>query len=153
MMDTDVIPGAGDLHVLAVDDNMMTLTFTRSLLEYFGFKNIDVAMNGQDALDKIHESEGMHKVYDIIFIDWNMPGMSGYDLLRFCREDRFLDNTAVIMITAESQKRNMLEAAKAGATSYIIKPVSKDDMHLKICQTLSRRMRLKSVRADSTIYI
>ena len=127
------------MKILLIDDNIMTLSLVTAMLHEFGFTNIETAGNGQDAWDQIESGKNNNDLFDIAFLDWNMPVMSGYDLLRRVRDVREMDPMAVIMITAENQKRNILEATKAGATSYIIKPVIKDDLFQKIEQVLEWR--------------
>lgn len=132
---------AGDLNLLLVDDNIMTLNFTAALLKDFGFTKIETAGNGLEGWDKINQHRGQDDAYDIVFLDWNMPVMNGYDLLRKCRDDTELNSMAIVMVTAENQKRNILEATKAGATSYIIKPVVKDELFTKIAQVIEWKNR------------
>jgi two-component system phosphate regulon response regulator PhoB len=108
-----------ELRVLVVDDNVVVRKLIELNLANMGFKNIAVASNSQEAQDKISETP-----FDIVFLDWNMPGKSGYALMQEYREDRKWDSIAFVMVTAESQERYMREAVKAGATSYITKPIT-----------------------------
>jgi CheY-like chemotaxis protein len=107
------------LRVLVVDDNVVVRKLIELNLGTMGFKTIDTADNSSQAQDKIAE-----KPYDIVFLDWNMPGKSGYALMQEYREDRAHDGVAFVMVTAESQERYVREAQKAGATSYITKPIT-----------------------------
>jgi CheY-like chemotaxis protein len=108
-----------NMRVLVVDDNLVVRKLIEVNLTNMGFKNIDVAANSQEAQDKIAAAP-----YNIVFLDWNMPGKSGYALMQEYREDRQYDQIAFVMVTAESQERYVREAVKAGATSYITKPIS-----------------------------
>ncbi|MDE1152450.1 MAG: response regulator [Micavibrio sp.] len=108
-----------DLRVLVVDDNLVVRKLIEMQLQNLGFKNIEVASNSQEAEDKVAATP-----YDIVFLDWNMPGKSGYALMQEYREDRKYDSIAFVMVTAESQERYVREAVKAGATLYITKPIS-----------------------------
>jgi CheY-like chemotaxis protein len=105
--------------VLVVDDNVVVRKLIEVNLTTMGFKNVEVASNSSEAQDKIAATP-----YDIVFLDWNMPGKSGYQLMQEHREDRKFDRIAFVMVTAESQERYMREAIKAGATSYITKPIT-----------------------------
>lgn len=107
------------LRVLVVDDNVVVRKLIEVQLANLGFKSIDVASNSNEAQDKIAGDK-----YDIVFLDWNMPGKSGYALMQEYREDRQYDHIAFVMVTAESQERYAREALKAGATLYITKPIS-----------------------------
>ncbi len=108
-----------ELRVLVVDDNLVVRKLIEVQLTNLGFTGVDVASNSQEAQDKIAASN-----YDIVFLDWNMPGKSGYALMQEYREDRKYDHIAFVMVTAESQERYVREAVKAGATLYITKPIS-----------------------------
>jgi two-component system, chemotaxis family, chemotaxis protein CheY len=108
-----------ELRVLVVDDNVVVRKLIELNLATMGFKTIDVASNSNEAQDKIAAQP-----YDIVFLDWNMPGKSGYALMQEYREDRKYDGMAFVMVTAESQERYVREAVKAGATSYITKPIT-----------------------------
>jgi two-component system phosphate regulon response regulator PhoB len=108
-----------ELRVLVVDDNFVVRKLIELNLANMGFKNIDVAGNSGEAQEKITAAP-----YDIVFLDWNMPGKSGYALMQEYREDRQWDRIAFVMVTAESQERYVREAVKAGATSYITKPIT-----------------------------
>jgi CheY-like chemotaxis protein len=108
-----------ELRVLVVDDNVVVRKLIEVNLANMGFKTIEVASNSSEAQEKIAANP-----YDIVFLDWNMPGKSGYALMQEYREDRKWDGIAFVMVTAESQERYMREAVKAGATSYITKPIT-----------------------------
>lgn len=110
-----------ELKTLVVDDHLSMRKMVEDYLREFGFSHIDHAGEGDEATQKLTE-----KVYDIVFLDWNMPGKTGYALLQQCRQDKRYDHSAFIMVTAESHDRRVIEALKAGANSYIIKPFSKE---------------------------
>ncbi len=108
-----------ELRVLLVDDNVVVRKLIEMQLTNMGFQNIDSANNSSEAQDKISVT-----AYDVVFLDWNMPGKSGYTLMQEYREDRQYDHIAFVMVTAESQERYTREALKAGATMYITKPIA-----------------------------
>lgn len=122
----------GELKVLVVDDNVVVRKLIELNLGTMGFKNIDVADNSSQAQGKISE-----KPYDIVFLDWNMPGKSGYQLMQEYREDRVNDGIAFVMVTAESQERYVREAVKAGATGYITKPITPATFAEKVQKVVS----------------
>lgn len=124
-----------DYRVLVVDDNTMTLDLIASMLKRGGLDQVETVDNGQGAWDKIIAAKEQGSPYDILILDWNMPVMNGYDVLRRCREDHSIDRTAIIMLSAENRKRNILEAMKAGATSYMVKPVDEKEFNEKLQQT------------------
>lgn len=121
-----------DLKVLAVDDNMMMINLITNMLQKLGFTKIDTAMDGRKGCDIILEAKDSGEPYDIVFLDWNMPEMCGFDVLKECRENLEFSKMAIVMMTAENQKRSILEATKTGATAYLTKPISEDILKQKI---------------------
>ncbi len=126
-----------NLRVIIVDDSIMMRNILMSYLRDYGIKEIKYAQDGESALREISEARGLGMLFDIVFLDWNMPGATGYDVLTKCRGDKSNDNTAIVMVTAENKQRNVLEAIKAGATAYMIKPISKTELDSKFPQVLN----------------
>jgi two-component system chemotaxis response regulator CheY len=108
-----------DLKALVVDDHMIVRCDIERHLKSLGIAHVDQASNVKEATDKMADTG-----YNVIFLDWNMPGRSGYNLLQQCRQDSKYDTVAFVIVSAESEERYIIEALKAGATSYIVKPVS-----------------------------
>jgi two-component system chemotaxis response regulator CheY len=106
-----------DMNVLIVDDAPAMRRIVRALLKEIGFRNIREAENGQAALDELKKKKA-----DFVISDWNMPVMSGIDLLRAIRADESLKCTPVLMVTAEAKQENIVEAVQAGVNNYILKP-------------------------------
>lgn len=106
-----------NMRFLVVDDFSTMRRIVRNLLKDLGFSNIDEAEDGQIALHKLKNSQ-----FDFVVSDWNMPNMTGIELLRAIRGDEQLKHLPVMMVTAEAKKENIIEAATAGANSYIVKP-------------------------------
>ncbi len=113
-----------DLSFIIVDDHMLMRKVLTQYLQELGYTQIDTAINGKDALDKIGSKLLIEKPYDVAFIDMKMPVMDGMELLKLCRENRALDKTAFVMLTGECEKQKVIEAIHAGVTSYVVKPVS-----------------------------
>lgn len=105
------------MNVLVVDDYKTMVRIVRGLLEQLGFKNIDDAIDGVTALQKIQQND-----YGLILSDWNMTPMTGYDLLKAVRADPRTRTTPFVMITAEAKTENVVAARQAGVNNYIIKP-------------------------------
>ncbi|AOX99957.1 chemotaxis response regulator CheY [Jeongeupia sp. USM3] len=106
-----------NLRFLVVDDFSTMRRIVRNLLKELGFANVEEAEDGQIALQKLKNAP-----YDFVVTDWNMPNMTGIDLLRAVRTDPQLKHLPVLMVTAEAKKENIIEAATAGASGYIVKP-------------------------------
>jgi two-component system, chemotaxis family, chemotaxis protein CheY len=102
---------------LVVDDFSTMRRIVRNLLKELGYTNVDEAEDGAVALQKL-SSGG----FDFVVTDWNMPNMTGIELLRAIRATAQLAHLPVLMITAEAKKENIIEAAQAGASGYIVKP-------------------------------
>lgn len=116
-----------NMKFLVVDDFSTMRRIVRNLLKELGFTNIVEAEDGLDALSKL-------KAGDIQFVvsDWNMPNMTGIELLRAIRRDPALKHLPVLMVTAEAKKENIIEAAQAGASGYIVKPFTAATMDEKL---------------------
>ena len=104
---------------LVVDDFSTMRRIVRNLLKELGFTNVDEAEDGQVALQKLSSLP-----FDFVVTDWNMPNMDGLTLLQNIRANPSLKHLPVLMITAEAKKENIIAAAQAGASGYIVKPVT-----------------------------
>ena len=109
--------GIENTRFLVVDDFSTMRRIVRNLLKELGFTNVQEAEDGVDALTKLRAD-----TFDFVVSDWNMPNMTGIDLLRAIRADDKLKHLPVLMVTAEAKKENIIEAAKAGASGYVVKP-------------------------------
>jgi two-component system chemotaxis response regulator CheY len=120
-----------ELRVLVLDDHQIVRQVLDKQLREMGFEHIDMAENTVEARKKFEAQR-----YDIVFVDWILPGKSGYTLMQECRADRAYDDVAFVMVTSESEKHYMIEALKAGATLYITKPVMAEDFRAKVAKVL-----------------
>ena len=109
--------GIENTKFLVVDDFSTMRRIVRNLLKELGFSNVQEAEDGVDALNKLRSDQ-----FDFIVTDWNMPNMTGIELLRAIRADVSLKHLPVLMVTAEAKKENIIEAAQAGASGYVVKP-------------------------------
>jgi len=123
-----------DLKFLVVDDFSTMRRIVRNLLKELGFANVDEAEDGAVALQKLRGGG-----FDFVISDWNMPNMTGVELLRAVRADPALKRLPLLIITAEAKKENIIEAAQSGASGYIVKPFTAatlDEKLTKIFQTM-----------------
>lgn len=102
---------------LVVDDFSTMRRIVRNLLKELGFTNVDEAEDGVAALQKLNSSQ-----FDFVVTDWNMPNMDGLTLLQTIRQTPHLKQLPVLMVTAEAKKENIIAAAQAGASGYVVKP-------------------------------
>ncbi|WP_447603159.1 chemotaxis response regulator CheY [Nitrospira sp. Nam80] len=121
------MPADFNMKVLVVDDMSTMRRIVKNILKQLGFTNLEEAENGQDALGKLKKEN-----YGFVVSDWNMPVMMGIDMLRAIRADEQLKHIPVLMVTAEAQKENLMEAIQAGVSNYIVKPFTAETMQEKI---------------------
>jgi two-component system chemotaxis response regulator CheY len=119
--------------ILIVDDFSTMRQIVKKSLKQLGFDNITEAVDGADALNKLQSDE-----FKFVISDWNMPNMMGIELLKAIRGDDKLKTLPFLMVTAEAQKDNIIEAAKAGVSQYIIKPFTVDSLEQKIDAIFSK---------------
>jgi len=119
------------MRVLAVDDYQTMLRIISNLLQQLGFRNIDTASSGDEALDKINGNQ-----YGLIISDWNMEPMTGLELLKEVRSKDATKAVPFIMVTAESKTENVVAARQAGVSNYIVKPFNAETLKQKISSVL-----------------
>lgn len=121
-----------NMKVLVVDDFATMRRIVRNAVKQIGFTKIIEAEDGNDALRELKREE-----VGLVLCDWNMPNMDGLDLLKAVRGDESLKGIPFIMVTAEGQKDNILEAIKAGVSSYIMKSFTPKTREEKIKKALN----------------
>ncbi len=123
------MPADLNMKVLVVDDMVTMRRIVKNILKQLGFGNVDEAENGQEALQKLRAD-----TFGFVVSDWNMPVMTGIDMLRAIRADEKLKALPVLMVTAEAQQSNLIEAVQAGVSNYIVKPFTAETMQEKIAK-------------------
>ncbi len=121
---------------LVVDDFSTMRRIVRNLLKELGFTDVQEAEDGVDALNKLRGGD-----FNFVVSDWNMPNMTGIDLLRAIRADASLKHLPVLMVTAEAKRENIIGAAQAGASGYVVKPFTSatlDEKLNKIFQAMQK---------------
>jgi two-component system chemotaxis response regulator CheY len=121
------MPDRTSLKFLVVDDFSTMRRIVRNLLKELGFTNVDEAEDGAVALGKLREGN-----FEFVVSDWNMPNMDGLTLLQNVRADAKLKTLPFLMITAEAKKENIIAAAQAGASGYIVKPFTAATLQEKL---------------------
>lgn len=122
-----------DMKILIVDDFSTMRRIIKNLLRDLGFVNTVEADDGQTALPKL-QAGGI----DFLVTDWNMPGMSGLELLKAVRADANLAGLPVLMVTAEAKREQIVEAAQSGVNGYVIKPFTAATLQEKIDKIFER---------------
>ncbi|WP_020650235.1 chemotaxis response regulator CheY [Solimonas variicoloris] len=122
-----------NMKILVVDDFSTMRRIVRNLLGDLGYSQITEADDGKTAWPLLQAGS-----FDFVVTDWNMPGMTGIDLLRAIRADARIGKTPVLMVTAEAQRDQIIEAAQAGVNGYIIKPFNAATLKEKIDKIFQR---------------
>lgn len=120
-----------DLTALVVDDFATMRRIVKNILRELDFTNILEAEDGTAAVDLLKSQK-----VDLIVSDWNMPKMTGLELLKYVRSTSDIQNLPFLMVTAESQKENVIEAVKAKVSNYIVKPFTAATLGEKLAKIL-----------------
>ncbi len=122
-----------NMKILVVDDFSTMRRIIKNLLKELGFTNLEEADDGQTALPLLKQGN-----FDFLVTDWNMPGMTGIDLLRAVRADPNLASLPVLMVTAEAKREQIVLAAQEGVNGYIVKPFNGATLKEKIDKIFER---------------
>jgi two-component system chemotaxis response regulator CheY len=116
-----------NMKILVADDFSTMRRIIRNILKQLGFKNVEEVEDGAVALERLLQED-----FDFVITDWNMPKMTGLDLLKAIRANEKLKDIKVLLVTAESDKENIIQAAQAGVNDYVVKPFTADVLQTKI---------------------
>ncbi len=116
-----------NMKFLVVDDFATMRRIVRNLLKELGFNNVDEAEDGAMAMQMLRSGS-----YNFVVSDWNMPHMDGLTMLQNIRADAALKKIPVLMVTAEAKKENIVAAAQAGASGYVVKPFTAATLEEKL---------------------
>jgi len=121
------MPADTSMRILIVDDFATMRRIVRNILKQLGYTNAEDADDGTSALALLKSEK-----FDFVITDWNMPKMTGLDLLKSMRSDPNLKDIPVLMVTAEALQENIVAAAKAGVNDYVVKPFDAQTLRGKI---------------------
>ncbi|MBF0201401.1 MAG: response regulator [Desulfamplus sp.] len=119
------------IKVLIVDDFATMRRILKNILKQLGFKNLLEADDGTTALESLERND-----IDLIISDWNMPKMTGLELLKSVRSSKKYAKVPFLMVTAEAQKQNVIEAVQAGVSNYVVKPFTAEAISDKLKKIL-----------------
>ena len=122
-----------NMKILIVDDFSTMRRIIKNLLRDLGYNNTHEADDGNTALPMLKNGD-----FQFVVTDWNMPGMTGIDLLRSIRADEKLKTLPVLMVTAEAKREQIIEAAQNGVNGYIIKPFTAQTLEEKLGKIFER---------------
>jgi len=121
------------MKILIVDDFSTMRRIIKNLLRDLGFTNTEEADDGHSALPMLQSAK-----FDFLITDWNMPGMTGIELLKAVRADEKIASLPVLMVTAEAKREQIIEAAQAGVNGYVVKPFTAAALKEKIEKIFER---------------
>jgi two-component system, chemotaxis family, chemotaxis protein CheY len=115
------------MNALVVDDSRAMRNILRRILEGYGFQVVEAGhgVDGRNQLDQI-------PLPDVALVDWNMPEMNGIDFVKKVRSDDRFDTMPIMMVTTESEARQLEAALAAGANEYLVKPFTADGLREKL---------------------
>jgi two-component system, chemotaxis family, chemotaxis protein CheY len=119
------------MRIMLIDDSRTMRTIQRNILTQLGFKEIEEACDGQDALSKVDAFNP-----DIILVDWNMPNVDGISFVKQYRARG--RKTPIVMVTTEAEKARVIEAIKAGVNNYVVKPFTPESLSARINETVAK---------------
>jgi two-component system chemotaxis response regulator CheY len=125
---------SSQLRFLVVDDFSTMRRIVKNLLQELGYANVQEADDGSTALPMLKSGN-----FDFVITDWNMPQLPGLELLKAVRADPNLAHLPVLMVTAEAKREQIVEAAQAGVSGYVIKPFTAQILGEKLAKILQAR--------------
>ncbi len=136
---------AADTKILVVDDMMTMRKIVKKTLMEMGYKNLTEADDGETAWPLIEAAAATGEAFQLILSDWNMPKLKGIDLLRKVRALEAVKTTPFLLLTAESEKSQVVEAIKAGVSNYVTKPFTPDTLREKLKAVYDMIQKKKAV--------
>ena len=122
-----------NMKILIVDDFSTMRRIIKGLLHELGFNNVEESDDGINALPMLKANN-----YDFLITDWNMPGMTGIDLLKAVRADAKIGKLPILMVTAEAKREQIVEAAQCGVNGYVVKPFTANTLKEKMDKIFER---------------
>lgn len=124
------------VRILVVDDHALTRNMVKSILKGLGYDHVYQAENGEAAVRRIFEGN-----IDLVICDWNMPGLTGIDVLKEVRADDAYKKLPFLMLTAEAYRENIAEAMRYGVSDYISKPFTSEVLGEKLSAVLKKNFQ------------
>jgi len=122
-----------NMRILVVDDFSTMRRIIKNILKQLGYNNVIEADDGTTAWETLNREH-----IDFVICDWNMPKLKGIDLLRKIRDSEEFEDMPFLMVTAEAQQENLVEAIQAKVSNYVVKPFTPDVLGQKIEKILEK---------------
>lgn len=129
---------------LVVDDFGTMRKIVKKILSELGYQNVVEAEDGQVAIKHVEDAEKLGQQFGCIISDWNMPNLTGLEFLKYCRSDARFKTMPFILVTAESEQAQIIEAAKSGVSDYVIKPFNAVTFKEKLQKTYNKHHPAKA---------
>lgn len=121
--------------ILIVDDMPSLRDLLKAYLRRLGFKHISDAVDGRDAYQTLIASKAAGNPFELIISDWNMPNMTGLELLKLVRAIPEWKNLPFLILTTENEKEKVMEAVIAQVSNYMVKPIEEKTLEEKLLRT------------------
>lgn len=121
--------------ILIVDDMASLRDLLKAYLRRLGYKHVSEAVDGRDAYQTMIASKAAGNAFELVISDWNMPNMSGIELLKLVRAIPEWKNLPFLILTTENEKEKVMEAVMAGVSNYIVKPIEERTLEEKLLRT------------------
>jgi two-component system chemotaxis response regulator CheY len=118
--------------ILVVDDLKTIRLLLIEMLQNLGYKNLHEAADGVEALKKLKAASNKEQAFGLMITDWNMPGMTGIELLQEKNSDPELKSIPTLMVTIESEREQVLKAVALGVSDFVVKPFSEKTIEAKL---------------------
>lgn len=116
-----------NVKILVVDDHALTRNMVKAILKGLGYDNVTQAENGENAIRYLEDPS-----FEVVICDWNMPNMSGLEVLQQVRAMSNYKELPFLMLTAEAYRENVTAALQSGVTEYIVKPFTAEILANKL---------------------
>jgi two-component system, chemotaxis family, chemotaxis protein CheY len=122
-------------YIMTVDDSKIIRRIIKSTIEALGFETLEAT----DGLECLSQLQLYASETDLILMDWNMPNMDGYHALLSIKQDERTQHIPVMMVSTEGERNRMIEAIRAGASHYLTKPFTEEDLLTHIMECLPQQ--------------
>ncbi|MCL2764649.1 MAG: response regulator [Treponema sp.] len=120
------------MKLLVVDDSSVIRKIIKATTDVLQMEIVEA----QDGIEALEILSKIHSEIDLVLLDWNMPGISGYDVLVEIKNNIRYKDIPVMMVTTEGQKSNIVAAVRAGAANYLTKPFTGEELEAKILECI-----------------
>ncbi|MFN3455308.1 MAG: response regulator [Pseudobdellovibrio sp.] len=129
---------------LVIDDFATMRKVVKKVLNELGYTDVQEAADGKEGLQALEQAQSMNKPFQCVVSDWNMPNMTGLELLKTCKANPTFKDVPFMLVTAESEKEQIIEAAKSGVSEYVVKPFNAATLKEKLQRVYQKHFSNKA---------